>query len=180
MKELLHYAHEKQVSFLTIEPMSCAAEPPTFPNEVNLICSELTDYHLRHLQTTSMVGCCVDTSHGYADRKEVVRWSNMQLIEAALPYITEMHLKNTCSTYNSTFGFTKAERVKGIVNVSEIRNFLLKNTHKLPVKSLIGYLEISGPKLGRDYSDYQLEQLLRESLRYLKQAFKSENGGDLG
>ena len=33
-----------------------------------------------------------------------------------------------------------------------------------PVSEVVGYLEIGGPKLGRDYSDYRLEKQLGESL----------------
>ena len=37
---------------------------------------------------------------------------------------------------------------------------------------IIGYFEINGPKTGRDYSDYRLEEMLRESLRYLRDTFQ--------
>ena len=33
MKELMEFAHEKGLSWLGIEPMSCQAEPPTLPDE---------------------------------------------------------------------------------------------------------------------------------------------------
>jgi ribulose-phosphate 3-epimerase len=36
---------------------------------------------------------------------------------------------------------------------------------------MTGYLEIGGPKLGRDYTDVQLEDQLRQSLKHLKEVF---------
>jgi ribulose-phosphate 3-epimerase len=173
MKELMHYAKEHNVLRLGIEPMSCMAEPPTFPDEIHQMCEELLGYHRQNPDTTSTIGCCTDVSHGYADSDGVVRWDNMQLLKAALPYTTEIHLKNTNSMFNSTFGFTEPERQEGIVNVAEIRDMLIANSDIIPVSELVGYLEISGPKVGRDYSDWQLESQLRESLRYVKGTFVS-------
>ena len=34
MKELMHYAEDEGIEWLTIEPMSCLAEPPTLPCEM--------------------------------------------------------------------------------------------------------------------------------------------------
>ena len=42
----------------------------------------------------------------------------------------------------------------------------------IPVREIVGYLEIGGPKTGRDYSDWKLEGALRESLRYLSEVFR--------
>jgi len=39
------------------------------------------------------------------------------------------------------------------------------------VNDVVGYLEIMGPKIGRDYSDPQLAPELRASLKAIKQAF---------
>ncbi|NQU76536.1 MAG: ribulose-phosphate 3-epimerase [Planctomycetes bacterium] len=97
----------------------------------------------------------------------------MQLLEAALPYTYELHLKNTDGRFESTFGFSPDERKLGVVQVEQFRDLLLARAQSLPVSELIGYLELSGPKLGRDYSDGNLEDGLRQSLRYLKQAFTS-------
>ena len=36
---------------------------------------------------------------------------------------------------------------------------------------MVGYLEIGGPKIGRDYSDIKLEGQLRTSLRAIKEVF---------
>ena len=48
---------------------------------------------------------------------------------------------------------------------------LLARAASLPVHEVVGYLEIGGPKLGRDYSDQGLVQQLRESLAYLKEVW---------
>jgi len=62
------------------------------------------------------------------------------------------------------------------VDIARLREHLLANRDKLPVSELTGFLEIGGPKLGRDYSDYQVEAMLRESLRYLKRTFEEGDG----
>lgn len=166
-KELMHFAHEQGIPWLTIEPMSCLAEPPTLPEEIRQMGEELTAYHRQHAGTTARAGFCADTSHGYADEAGNVVWDNLQTFEAALPHLYEVHLKNTDALFHSTFGFGEEERAKGIVQVEQFRDLLHANAHLLPVDRVVGYLEISGPKLGRDYSDILLERSLRESLRYL-------------
>ena len=93
------------------------------------------------------------------------------MLEAALPWTSELHLKNTDALYNATFGFMPAEREKGIIDIAAIREFVRARAGKLPVKTLIGYLEIGGPKTGRDFTDGNLEQMLRESLRHLKETY---------
>lgn len=174
MKELMHLAHEKGVSWLTIEPMSCLAEPPTLPEEVADMGRELTEYHRQHADSTAAIGYCADIAHGYIDQQDQVGYDQIQLFEATYPWLYEVHLKNTDARFNSTFGFGPQEREKGIVDVPYFRDLLQKNADKLPVQEMTGYLEIGGPKLGRDYSDHQLEDQLRSSLRYLKEAFLGE------
>lgn len=174
MKELMHLAHEKGVSWLTIEPMSCLAEPPTLPAEVADMGRELTEYHRQNASSTAAIGYCADIAHGYIDQQDQVGYDHIQLFEATYPWLYEVHLKNTDSRFNSTFGFGPAEREKGIVDVPHFRELLKKNADQLPVQEMTGYLEIGGPKLGRDYSDHQLEEQLRSSLRYLKEAFLGE------
>lgn len=171
MKELMHYAHEVGVPWLTIEPMSCLAEPPTLPDEIRQMGEELSAYHRQNPDTTARVGFCADVSHGYADAHGNVVWDNLQTFEATLPYLYELHLKNTDARFHSTFGFSEEERAKGIVQVERFRDMLHTNAHLLPVGEVVGYLEIGGPKLGRDYSDPQLERTLRESLRYLRETW---------
>lgn len=170
-KELMHFAHEQGVAWLTVEPMSCLAEPPTLPEEIRAMGEELTAYHRQHPHSTARMGFCVDVSHGYADEDGNVVWDHVQTFEAALPYLYEVHLKNTDSRFHSTFGFGEAEREKGVVRVEVFRDLLHTHAGRLPVSEVIGYLELSGPKLGRDYSDIHLERQLRESLRYLRETW---------
>lgn len=179
MKELMEYAYEMGVPCLTIEPMSCLAEPPTLPDEIRTMAEELLAYHRQHPDRSAAVGYCVDVSHGYADQAGAVQWDNLQLLEATLPYMREIHLKNTDSLFNATFGFSETERANGIVQIEEIRDLLLVNADELPVTELVGYLEIDGPKTGRDYSDYKLEVMLRKSLRHLRESFVQKNAGEL-
>lgn len=174
VKELLHVAKECGVEWLTIEPMSCLAEPPTLPEEIQAMAEELCDYVDAHPGQTAKVGYCTDIAHGYLDRSERIVCDHFALFDATIPWLYEVHLKNTDAKYNSTFGFTETERAKGIIDVPAFRRRLIDASDRLPVSELVGYLEIGGPKLGRDYSDWKLEDSLRESLRYLKQAFLEE------
>lgn len=171
MKELMRHAKKCGVSTLGIEPMSCLAEPPTLPDEMKEMAQELMEFHQTHPDETSGVGFCVDIAHGYADREGQILHTPLDLFKAALPYTTELHLKNTDALFNSTFGFTEDDRRRGIVDVPEIRRILIENASAPPTIDLIGYLEIGGPKLGRDYSDSKLEEELRESIRYLQSVF---------
>lgn len=171
MRELMEYAHEHGLAWLTIEPMSCLAEPPTLPEEIQAMAEELVAYHRQRPDRTAQIGYCVDVAHGYADRAGTVRWDNMQLLQASLPYLAEVHLKNTDERFDATFGFSEAERARGIVDIEAVRALLLANAGLIPVKEVVGYLEIGGPKTGRDYSDYRLEDMLRQSLRYLRRVF---------
>lgn len=172
MKELMHIAYDQGLKAITIEPMSCLAEPPTLPEEICAMAEALRDYHRQHPGATVPVGYCVDVTHGYADREERVVWDNVQLFEAALPYLNHVHLKNTDAIFNATFGFSDAERGRGIVDVARFRDLLVERAGVLPVRHVIGYLEIGGPKTGRDYSDWKLEMALRESLRHLVSVFR--------
>jgi ribulose-phosphate 3-epimerase len=131
----------------------------------------LAAYHAAHPKSTAKPGYCADVAHGYADASKKVIFDNLQLLEAALPYTCEIHLKNTDKLFNSTFGFSPTEQERGIVKVPDVRDFLLARAAALPVQTLIGYLEIGGPKTGRDYSDCDLEQALRGSLRHIKETF---------
>ncbi|MCG3199592.1 MAG: hypothetical protein GHCLOJNM_04116 [bacterium] len=171
MKGLMRHAGNCGVSFLGIEPMSCLAEPPTLPEEMREMAEELLDYHRLNPDSTSRVGYCLDVAHGYANRERVIIHDNLALMLAALPYTHELHLKNTDSLFNSTFGFTAEQRARGIVDISAIRALLLEKASLIPVPDLIGYLEIGGPKTGRDYTDHLLEEELRESIRHLREAF---------
>ncbi len=171
MKELLLFAGERGVQCLTLEPMSCSAEPPTLPQEIQRLGSTLSRWRQEHPNAAEF-GFCSDVSHGYADVSQVVRHPPLELLEATLPWLRELHLKNTDSRFEHTFGFSPSERLRGIVDIPAIRQFLAAHSETLPrVPRLIGYLELSGPKLGRDYSDPRLEQNLVQSIAYLKTAW---------
>lgn len=170
MKELMAFAHERGVPCLTIEPMSCLAEPPTLPEEIRAMGEELAEFHRSH-PGTSQALYCADIAHGYADGGGIVRYDNYEMLEPCLPFLGELHLKNTDVRFDSTFGFTPSDLKRGIVDIPKVRELLLSNADRIPADRLIGYLEMGGPKLGRDYSDPLLEEQLRQSLRYLKQTF---------
>ncbi len=174
VKGLMAHAHDCGVSVLTIEPMSCLAEPPTLPDEMWNMAEELLVHHRAHPDATASVGYCTDVAHGYADESGVVCYDNYQLLEASLPYLSEIHLKNTDAKFDKTFGFSEEERARGIVYVAEVRDFLLARADVIPTRPLIGYLEIGGPKLGRDYSDLLLGEALRSSLRHLRETWLTE------
>ena len=170
LKELLLLARRLRVERLTMEPMSCLAEPPTLPEEIAGWARELEAFRKDHAEAAAF-GYCVDVSHGYADKDRVIRHDHMALIAACLPWTTELHLRNTDASYTATFGFTEEERKKGIVDAAAIRDLLLCKADLLPVEELVGYLEIGGPKLGRDYTDGALAEQLRGSLKYLRETF---------
>jgi ribulose-phosphate 3-epimerase len=174
MKELMRHAAAKGIEYLTIEPMSCLAEPPTLPDEMRSMAEELSAHHAQFPADTCRVGFCTDVAHGYADGHGKVQFDHIQMLQAALPYTTELHLKNTDARFHSTFGFSASERRRGVVSLEQIRDLLLTHAAQLPVKKLIGYLEIGGPKLGRDDTDPELASLLRESLRHCKQTYESK------
>ena len=171
MKVLQAYAHAQGLKGLAMEPMSCLAEPPTLPGELEAMVFALAIHHNEHRGDTVPVGFCVDVSHGYVDADGAVRHDNMELLEVALPHIFELHLKNTDSQFNATFGFSDADRARGVVDIPAVARVLHENASRLSVTELVGYLEIGGPKLGRDYSDFMLERQLRDSLAYLRETF---------
>lgn len=171
MKELMFFAHDKGVEWLTIEPMSCLAEPPTLPEEIIAMGDELTAYHDENADSTAKVGYCTDIAHGYLDQQGKLGYNHIELFEATIPYLYEIHLKNTDDRFHSTFGFGPDNLEKGIVDVAHFRKLILENAAKLPVDTMGCYLEIGGPKTGRDYTDCELEAQLRESIQYLKKTF---------
>ena len=175
MKELMGYAHEKGVQWLTMEPMSCRAEPPTLPEEIRYMAEELSTFHEGNSGTTAGAGYCADISHGYADDESKIVYDHLDLLRETLPHLLEIHLKNTDSRYCSTFGFGEEERASGIVEIGPVRRMLQENAGIVPVNEVVGYLEVGGPKLGRDYSDRELGQQLRASLAHLKETWLGED-----
>lgn len=163
-RELQKRADDRGIAWLTMEPMSCLAEPPTLPAEMKAYMEAVTPQG----NGVARAGYCVDISHGYADEGGAVVHDPMALLRAALPHTCEIHLKNTDAGFGSTFGFGPAELKRGVVDVTAFRDLLVGAADAVPVDVLIGYLEIGGPKTGRDYSDVHLERHLRESLAHLK------------
>jgi ribulose-phosphate 3-epimerase len=170
MKQLMHYAHDRGIEWLTIEPMSCLAEPPTLPQEIFDMTEELAAYQ-QSTPGTAQIGYCSDISHGYFNQDKSVCINHIDLFKASLPWLYEVHLKNTDALYGSTFGFEPKNVEKGIVDLAEIRKLIDDNSDLIPVETLHCYLEIGGPKLGRDYSDHELDYQLRASLEYIKEHF---------
>lgn len=175
MRELIGYAANVGIPWLTMEPMSCLAEPPTLPNEITSMCEELRAAHRAAPATTADVGTCTDVAHGYVSADGTVVHDHMALLDANIPYLYELHLKNTDAQYGSTFGFSQPDQKRGVVSLEKVRDQLLERSADLPVCNLIGYVETSGPKLGRDYSDSNLETEIRHSLRHARQAFATSH-----
>ena len=171
MKELMHLAQEKGLKAFTIEPMSSLAEPPSTPDEMDYMIGSLNNYHAQHPETTVPVWLCGDISHGLADQDGQIIFSNLALFEHAIPMMSEFHFKNTDARYHSTFGFSEKELSEGIINLEHIKSICDRNADQWPVKEVVGYLEISGPKIGRDYTDPLLGPVLRDSLKALKEVF---------
>ena len=201
VRELMVLAKQVGLKGLTLEPMSSIAEPPSLPEEIDYIMSELGDHHRRNRATTIPVYLCGDIAHGVADREGNVVHNNKDLFVHCIPYMSEFHFKNTDTVFNSTFGFvprsfreksfdpsfnegqaaagtsdrtdTRVDEIPpvGVVDLENLKLLIQKHDDLWPVEEVIGYLEIPGPKHGRDYSDYLLEVELRESLEALKEVF---------
>ena len=172
MKELQALAYEEGLKALSLEPMSCLAEYPTLPQEMTSLIEELNGYHDGHADSTVPVWLCGDISHGYADVSRRVVYDNWSLFEHAVPMMNEFHIKNTDEIFQSTFGFSDAESKRGIVDLRRLYRLLKKHDGRWATDDVVGYLEISGPKIGRDYSDCELEDALRSSLRAVTSALE--------
>jgi ribulose-phosphate 3-epimerase len=172
MKELMELARSLGLKALTIEPMSCLAEPPSTPEEIRHMMEELNGHHARRADSTVPVWLCGDISHGVADAEKRVVHGHLDLFRFEMPWMAEFHFKNTDAIYNSTFGFSEAERARGIIDLAEIRGICETHAGVWPVPEMVGYLEISGPKIGRDYTDPLVGGELEVSLRALKSAFR--------
>lgn len=171
MKELQVLAYEKGLKAFNIEPMSSMAEPPTTPQEMDYMIGNLNDHHRLNQSNTVPVWLCGDISHGLADENRKIIYSNLELFSHGIPMMSEFHFKNTDEIYGSTFGFSPEEIKKGIIDLKEIRKVCENHKESWPVNEVVGYLEIGGPKIGRDYSDPLLGDALRTSLRSIKEVF---------
>ena len=174
MKELLAIARTAGLKALTLEPMSSLYELPSTPEEVRGICDALDAFHAAHAATTVPLQLCGDISHGIADAEGRVLHDNWSLFEMQIPWMREFHFKNTDAIFNSTFGFGPEERARGIVGLDRLKELIRVNADRFPCAELTGYLEIGGPKLGREYADRHLERMLVESLQALTEAFKND------
>jgi len=171
MRALLAFARSKGLAALTVEPMSSLYELPSTPEEVRAICEELAAWHAAHASTTVPLHLCGDISHGIADADGKVMHDNWSLFEMQIPWMREFHFKNTDAIFNSTFGFGPEERKRGIVDLALLKSLIRSNAGRFPCGELTGYLEIAGPKVGREYADRHLERMLVESLQALNAVF---------
>jgi sugar phosphate isomerase/epimerase len=171
MKELMAIARKAGLRALHPESMSCLAEPPSLPEEVEAMLGELAEHHAANPHTTVPVRLCSDIGHGYADAEKRVVCDNWARFEHEIPWMGEFHVKNTDAIFDATFGFSAAERQRGIVDLARFRELLERNRERFPVEEIVGYLELGGPKLGRDYSDHRLGDMIRESIRAVQACF---------
>jgi sugar phosphate isomerase/epimerase len=176
MKELMALARRRGLKALHLEPMSCLAEPPALPEELRRVLAELDRHHRENPETTVPVRLCSDIGHGVADRSGRVLYDNWTLFEQQIPWMGEFHFKNTDARFDATFGFSAEERRRGIIDLRRLRDIIEANRDRFPVELVVGYLEMSGPKLGRDYSDYLLPEMLRESVAALQEGFGAPQG----
>ncbi len=171
MQELMAAARAAGLECLTLEPMSCSAEPPASPEEIGTMLGTLDEHHRRHPQTTVPVRLCADISHGFADREGRVVHDNWSLFECGIPYTGEFHFKNTDARFDRTFGFSAVERERGIVDLHRLKALIERNARRFPVPELVGYLELGGPKWGREYSDRLLGDMIAESVAGVRDVF---------
>ena len=174
MKQLMAFAADKGLKGLTIEPMSCEAEPPSSSAEIAAMMRELQTYHEREPSTVPAF-LCGDISHGLADSERQVVEDNVSLFAAGIPWMAEFHFKNTDQTFESTFGFDAHEREAGIVDLEETIRLIYANENLWPVPAVVGYLELPGPKLGRDYSDHRLGEMIESALATIQDALRRVN-----
>jgi len=171
MKELVRVAKTAGLEALCIEPMSSTFEPPSTPEEMDRVTGEMDAFHAADPPGTVPVRFCADISHGLADRDRRVIVDNWRLFEAGIPHTHEFHFKNTDERFDRTFGFSAEERERGIVDLERLRRLIDANADRFPVHEIVGYLELPGPKTGRDYTDHLLGPALGESLAALKAVF---------
>jgi ribulose-phosphate 3-epimerase len=151
--------------------MSCLAEPPTLPQEIDHMMNILNRFHRDAPNERVPVYLCGDISHGYADKDGRVIHRHDELFEHQIPYMCEFHIKNTDSIYQNTFGFSLEEQQSGIIHLKDLKDQILRNASRWPRDNPIGYLEIGGPKRGRDYSDRKLGEDLSRSLEAITKVF---------
>ena len=173
MRDLLEIGKQNGIRGLTVETMSSSHEWPTTPDEIKSLAEELGEYHNSRPETTVPFYFLGDTSHGFANSEKVEVHSNYEIFESAIPYMCEFHFKNTDSIFEETFGFCEKERERGSVDLERFREIIFRNRDLWPVEEVVGYLELPGPKFGRDYSDPLLESQVTASVEALQGFFPS-------
>jgi hypothetical protein len=168
-RALLAAAKREGLTALTTEPMSSVWEYPSTPDEIRELAEDLAAYHAEHEQTTVPFLYCGDISHGVANREKRVVHDNWDLFALEIPWMGEFHFKNTDAIFNSTFGFGPGERARGIIDLARLAALIEANAGRFPLPEVTGYLEISGPKLGRDYTDCDAGEALLESIAALQE-----------
>ena len=122
---------------------------------------------------------CGDISHGLVNTDGQIVSDNYSLFEMQIPDMIEFHFKNTDARYASTFGFSADELSRGCVDPARIKKLIEAHDADWPADEITGYLELPGPKLGRDYSDCLLEPQLVDSLRTLRKCFGEKHYSSL-
>jgi hypothetical protein len=154
-----------------VEPMSSVFEFPSTAEEVRRLDCEF-DAHLSASRGAAVpLYYCADISHGVADASRKVVADNWEMFELEIPHMWEFHFKNTDAIFNSTFGFSDAERERGIVDLGRLKALIEANDERFPGPVVVGYLEHLGPKVGRDYTDNELKRTLSASLEALRKVF---------
>jgi ribulose-phosphate 3-epimerase len=171
MKDLMRVAKREGLRAIAIEPMSSVWEYPSTPEQIRAMTSVFDSTHAAAREDTVPVRFCGDISHGVADEQKRVIHDNWDMFELEIPWMWEFHFKNTDSIFNSTFGFGPEEQRRGIVDLHRLKALLEANAARFPTNDVTGYLELPGPKLGRDYTDKLLRSELEESLAALREVF---------
>jgi ribulose-phosphate 3-epimerase len=170
-KDLMRLARREGLRAITIEPMSSLWEYPSTPGQLREMTTVFDSEHAADPQETVPVYLCADISHGVADEKMRVLHGNWEMFEIEIPWMWEFHFKNTDVIFNSTFGFGSEERARGIVDLRRLKALLERNAARFPTDDVTGYLELPGPKLGRDYTDGLLRGQLEASFAALRKEF---------
>jgi sugar phosphate isomerase/epimerase len=171
MKELMRTARREGLRAITVEPMSSTWEYPSTPEQVREMTAVFDSAHADNPDDSVPLYFCGDISHGVADEQKRVVHDNWTMFELEIPWMWEFHFKNTDAIFNSTFGFSPAERTRGIVDLGKLKALLDRNAARFPTDEVTGYLELPGPKLGREYTDRLLRGQLVESLGALREVF---------
>ena len=174
MKLLMPIARAAGLKALTVEPMSSIYEYPSTPEDMGTLFAALASFLAENPATTVPLLLCSDISHGIADADRKVVHDNWSLFEQEIPWMWEFHFKNTDAIFDATFGFGPEERARGIVDLPRLKALIRGNADRFPVKEITGYLELNGPKTGRDYTDAHLERMLVQSLEAIKAVFDGQ------